>query len=290
MLDANERNGALAPEPQTAGTALGELMAERYGENPPAGLGDGNAVIRSILGHRSVRAYTPEPIPEAVIAMMSAAAQSAASSSNMQLWSLVCVTDPERKSKLSKFAGDQKHIDEAPLLVVWLADLARCRQMAARENHPSEGLDYLESFVTAAIDAALAAQNAVVAVESLGYGTCYIGSIRSHPLDVAAELGLPPEVFPIFGLTVGRPRPDSEAAIKPRLPQTSVVHRERYGLDVFDRDLTLYNRVMSLFQASQGMRIVDWSLHTSRRIGSAASLKNRDKLKGYLETMGFKLR
>jgi nitroreductase len=57
----------------------------------------------------------------------------------------------------------------------------------------------------AVIDAALAAQNAVVAAEALGLGTVSIGALRNRPLDVAAELGLPPRVLPIFGLCVGWP-------------------------------------------------------------------------------------
>ena len=66
-----------------------------------------------------------------------------------------------------------------------------------------EALPYLESLLLGTIDAALAAQNAVVAMESLGLGSVYIGGIRNDIEGVAKELGLPPQVYPVFGLCVG---------------------------------------------------------------------------------------
>ncbi len=55
-----------------------------------------------------------------------------------------------------------------------------------------EGLDYLEMFIMATVDAALAAQNATIAAESLGLGTVYIGAMRNHPEEVPATIKLPP--------------------------------------------------------------------------------------------------
>ncbi|MEF2985466.1 nitroreductase family protein, partial [Pseudomonas aeruginosa] len=96
-----------------------------------------------------------------------------ASSSNLQTWSVVAVQDPDRKARLAELAGNQGHIREAPLFLVWVADLARTRAVATAAGSPAEGLDYLESLLVAVIDAALAAQNAVVALESLGLGAVY---------------------------------------------------------------------------------------------------------------------
>ena len=50
---------------------------------------------------------------------------------------------------------------------------------AVEEGTPLAGMPYLETFLVAAIDAALAAQNAVVAAESLGLSTVYIGALRT---------------------------------------------------------------------------------------------------------------
>ena len=67
------------------------------------------------------------------------------------------------------------------------------------------GLDYLEPFIVGIIDTALAAQSAAIALESLGLGFVYIGAMRNHPEEVAAELGLPPHVMALFGMCVGYP-------------------------------------------------------------------------------------
>lgn len=269
--------------------SFAQLVGERYGPDQAPAAGLGNDVLRAMLDHRSIRSYRDETVPDEVVAAMVAAAQSASSSSNLQLWTAITVTDTERKSRLSKLAGDQAHIDAAPLLIVWLADLSRARRIAASEALPADGLDFLESFLTAAIDASLAAQNATLAAESLGYGTCYIGGMRNHPVKVAAELGLPPETFAVFGLTVGRPVADSTAQIKPRLPQSSVLKRERYDAEGEAKELSAYNGTLSVFQEAQGMRVSEWTQTVAKRLAGPQSLSNRDKLKAYLRDLGFKL-
>lgn len=274
---------------QTAPPPARDPKNARYGglETLAAGVPAG---LDALFAHRSVRAYLPDPVPPADLQTAIAAAQSAPSSSNLQLWSAVAVTDPARKSCLSVLAGDQAHIHAAPLLLVWLADLARIEAVARLESLPAEGLDYLELFLTAAIDAALAAQNAQIALEAMGYGACYIGSIRSHPDRVAAELGLPPRVFPVFGMTVGREDPARRTGIKPRLPQRAVLWAERYGPADLPADVAAYNRAMQGYQDGQGMDRLDWSLKSARRVASPAALKNRDKLRLHLNRMGFPLK
>lgn len=78
-----------------------------------------------------MRSYLPDPIPHTTVELAVAAAQSAPSSSNLQAWSVVAVEDPERRSRLNAVAGNQRQIAQAPLLLVWLADLARPRAIAA---------------------------------------------------------------------------------------------------------------------------------------------------------------
>lgn len=65
-------------------------------------------------------------------------------------------------------------------------------------------------------------------LESLGLGSVYIGAIRNAPKQVAEELALPPRVLPVFGLCAVCADPDAPAEIKPRLPQSVVLHRDRY--------------------------------------------------------------
>src|SRR5450759_2783390 len=161
------------------------LLQARYGTNavPPAG--KLNELLRCLLAHRTVRAYLPDALPPGTLETLVAAAQSAASSSNLQLWSVIAVEDAGRKARLSQVAGVQPHIEQAPLFLVWIADLSRADRVAAARGRTLEGCDYLEFFMVAAIDAGLAAQNAAVAAESLGLGTCYVGAMRNDPERVA---------------------------------------------------------------------------------------------------------
>lgn len=268
---------------------LADLLRRRYRQNPPAAEIPWNTAIDAILDHRTARAYLPDALPSGTLELLAAAAQSAPTSSNLQAWSLVAVTDPARKTRLAQLAGPNKQIEEAPLFLVWIADLARARAIARQYDAPGDGLDYLESFLLAAIDASLAAQNAVVAADSLGLGSCYIGAIRNQPEAVAAELGLPPEAVAVFGLTIGYPDPSRASEVKPRLPQTSVLHREQYGNAVQAEDLAAYNGALRQFQAEQNMPLVDWTELISRRIGTTPALKGREELTTVLRRLGFKL-
>jgi nitroreductase len=219
------------------------------------------------------------------------AAQSAASSSNLQVWSVVAVEDPTRKARLAALAGNQKHIVEAPLFLVWLLDLHRLSALAEARGAPHAALDYLETFLLGAVDTSLAAQNAVTALESLGLGAVYIGGIRNRPADVAAELGLPPQVFPLVGLAVGRPDPERPADVKPRLPQASVLFREQYQWGEAQRAaVDSYNARLRGFQREQGMVEQDWSTQAGARTRDASSMAGRHVLREVLNGLGFELK
>jgi len=75
---------------------------------------------------------------------------------------------------LAEIAGNQKHIEQCPLYLAFVADMSRNERMSQAEQVTFENLPYLETFTVACIDAAMAAQNAVVAAESLGLRTVYI--------------------------------------------------------------------------------------------------------------------
>lgn len=280
---------ALAPVRAEERDRLTVLATERY-RNDQRLSGDWNETLDTLLSHRSVRNYLPKAVPDSVLHLAIAAAQSAPSSSNLQAWSVIAVEDEARKSRLNTVAGTQRQITQAPLLLIWLADLNRPRTIAAEHGSSAEGLDYVESFLLGVIDAALAAQNAVAALESLGLGTCYIGAIRNDPEVVARELELPEGVFPVFGLTVGYPDPAVPAGVKPRLPQSTVLHREHYDTIPRPGDLKDYNAALGNFQAEQSMPLTDWTEQVKNRIGTVEALKGRHLLGAAARKLGFKLK
>ncbi len=271
-----------------------DLLHRRYGSDQPAETANWNTTLEAMLSHRSVRSYLPRAVPEGVLQLAVAAAQSAPTSSNLQAWSVIAVEDADNRAKLAELAGPNPQIVSAPLLLVWLADLSRLRTIAADHGKPGDGLDYLESFLLASIDAALAAQNALVALESLGLGTCYIGGMRNRPAEVAEMLGLPPETFAVFGMTVGYPDPSVTTEVKPRLPQSLVLHRERYrpaeqAVEPAS-DLAAYDARMLAFQTRQGMALRGWTGVVANRIADVAALNGRHVLAEVVRRLGFKVK
>jgi nitroreductase len=265
------------------------LIGARYRDGAIAS-GPWNEVLGTILAHRSVRTYLPDPLPPGTLEYLIAAAQSASTSSNLQTWSVVAVEDPARKARLAELASGQKHIVQCPLYLVWCVDLARLRRAAEERQIGLEGLDYLEPFIVGVVDAALAAQNAAIAVESFGLGYVLIGAMRNHPEEVAAELGLPPHVMALFGMCVGYPDPGVPTGIKPRLPQPAVLHREQYSAEPQSAAFAEYDKRIRAFQREQRMTEIDWTQQVTTRVQTAASLHGRDRIREALGILGFALR
>ena len=266
-------------------------LQARYGaeaEPPPAG--PWNGVIDCLLQHRSVRVYRPNALPDGTLEMLVAAAQSAATSSNMQTWSVVAVTEPATKAALAAIAGNQAHIEQCPLFLVWIADLSRLERLGQAVGRTLEGLPYPETFLVAALDAGLAAQNAAVAAESTGLATVYIGALRNDVERVAALLGLPPGTMAVTGLCVGYAGEGVPALVKPRLPQSVVLHRERYASGGEAAGVAAYDRALSAFSAAAERTAYTWTDRVMSRLGKVAALSGRDRLVEALVRLGFPLR
>lgn len=264
----------------------------RYGSDALPAPGAWSPLIEQLLDHRSARRFLDTPVDDARLAAIVAAAQSAATSSNLQAWSVIAVRNGDTRAALADCAGGQTHVRDAPLVLMWLADLARLAHVADGAGRPHGALDYLEMFLIGVIDAALAAQNALAAAESLGLAGCYIGGMRNQPERVAELLGLPPRVFAVFGMTLGHPDPSEGTAVKPRLPQQVVLHHERYRpLAEQEEGIATYNDTMAGFYASQRMNVNGtWAVHSAKRIADGSALTGRDRLGAALHALGFALR
>jgi nitroreductase len=269
-----------------------EALERRYGAATPhaiAGIGPWNDVLDCLLAHRSVRGYRPDPLPAGTLETLVAAAQSAATSSNMQLWSVIATTDPTKKAELAVIAGNQKHIEQCPLFLLWVADLSRHERLGTAEGVEMPTLPYVETLMVAAIDAALAAQNAVVAAESLGLSTVYIGAMRNNPVRVAEIFGLPDKVFGVFGLCVGYAAAGKEGEVKPRLPQEAVLFHERYGVSDETAIRAAYDRELAAFSRRQEMTDATWTSRVLSRMGRMAGMNGRENMRAWLAKLGFPL-
>jgi len=252
-----------------------------------------NPIINHIHQHSSIRKYKSDPVSKESIEAIVIAGQRAATSSNLQMYSVVATTDPHDRKLIASFCGNQSHIITAPVFMTWCADLSRLERVCLELGYDHQA-GYVENFLLAVVDAAIAAQNAALAAESLGLGFCYIGAIRNHPKEVSNLLDLPRLVFPLVGMTLGWP--DTESKIRPRLPLEAVLSWDTYKFDGEDVFLNAYDQEMIRTgvyknrQVTPGDQIPEpeygWTEHSARRVSKVA----RPHLRGILADIGFELK
>jgi len=241
-----------------------------------------NPVQKLQLAHSSVRRYEDRPIGDAMLKRLIACGQSASSSSFVQAYSLVRVTDPGQRRTIAEAAGGQRWVEQAAEFLVVCADLKRLDHACGISGAgPLEG--WTEHFMVATVDAALMAQNLMLAAESEGLGGVFIGGIRNHPQTVADCLELPELVYPVFGLCLGWPAERNE--VKPRLPVEAVLHENRYDSDRIAADVAAYDETMRRYYAtrSQAARETGWA----RQVAATLQGKKREHMLGFLRKRGF---
>ena len=208
-----------------AGT-IADLISERYGLETGAGADrPAEGTVAGILGRSVCRDYKPDPIPEDLLETLLACAQSGPTKSNLQQYSIITLEDRERIGKLADLVPTMPWIAGAPLVLIFLGDVRRIRRLAEWRGHDYRN-DIADTFMNAAVDAAIALQSFVIAAESEGLGICPISYIRNRLDELQELLKLPGGVFPIAGLCVGWPA--KRRPVSMRLPQSVVVHRETY--------------------------------------------------------------
>lgn len=179
----------------------------------------------TIFQHRSIRKYKADPIPEALLNKILEAGCRASTTGNMQVYSIINTTLPELKQKLAPAHFHQPMVVNAPNVLTFCADFNRFNQWC-RNNGAAPGYDNFLSFVTAAIDALLVAQNVALAAEDAGLGICYLGTTTYNADQIIELLNLPKGVVPVTTLTIGWP--DEQPALTDRLPLAAVLHHETY--------------------------------------------------------------
>jgi FMN reductase (NADPH) len=251
-------------------------------------------VLDLIHRHGSVRKYKPDPIPPETVEALVLAGQRASTSSNLQMTSVVAVTDPTTRSRLAEICGGQAHVAQAPVFLAWCADLNRLERACELRGY-TQVTAYVENFLVAAVDVAIASQNAALAAESLGLGICYIGSLRNDTAAAIELLKLPRLVFPIVGMTLGWP--DSTPTVRPRLTTSAILHWEQYDPEPKDAELAEYDRAMAATGIYEGRQVpapgkpgemmdYGWTEHSARRAAQAV----RTELRAVLERQGFALK
>ncbi len=187
-----------------------------------------NEIIKSLHERKSVRVFTDKEISEEDKNSILYAALQAPSAGCQLLYTILDMTDPEKKEKLAELCDHQLFMAKAKMMLVFCADcrkwLSFYEEAGLKPRSPGAG-----DLLLAVEDAMIAAQNAVTAAESLGIGSCYIGDIMENAEEVKALLQLPPYVYPACLLVFGYPTKQQKERKKPeRFRVSDIVCENRY--------------------------------------------------------------
>lgn len=217
-----------------------------------------NETLASLNAHRSIRAFKADPVPEEMLDAIISATQRAPSSINGQALSVVVVRDAARRAIIAELAGGQPWIAQAPVFLCFVVDFHKTQLACHRKGVEQAVHRSLEGLLAGATDVGIALGTAIAAAESLGLGVVPIGGIRNRPKEMIELLGLPPLTFPLVGLVAGHPASPSEQ--KPRLPQASFRHDERYHAERLPALVEEYDQTMAAWLKTVGLeREGDWS-------------------------------
>ncbi len=174
---------------------------------------NGNPTLDILMNRASTRKFKPEMPERGIIDAILRAGQQAPFAS--QLYSVILCTE-------GKFAFG------APLSLVICVDAHRLRLFMKKR-----GWDIVTNNLTLLLlgiqDAAYMAQNLVVAAESLGLGSCFLGESSMSAERVrhlVKKHDLPELVLPLVELVLGYPA--EEATPRPRFPLSFTVFENRY--------------------------------------------------------------
>ncbi len=237
-----------------------------------------NETIRLMKNHKSVRFFKDYPISDETLRELIEAGQSAASSNFIQAYSVINVKNPEKRKIIAELAGNQAHVEKAPLFLVFVADLERAR-LSTTLHEEKMVYGHAEAFIISTVDTALMAQNVMLAAESMELGGVYIGAIRNNPDVVSELLDLPEHTYPLFGMCLGYPAVENE--VKPRLPIDLILKTDSYLSGNEVELLQEYDELMESYYTKRtaDKRIDNWT----KQIARMFSKPLRPHMKDFLE-------
>lgn len=161
-----------------------------------------NSVMQTILDRHSTRVYRDEPIADEHKALIFRAIQESPSAGNMQTYSVIEIRDRQKSERMSVLCDNQPFIADGKLLLLFVTNPLRYYDVYNR-THEDKLAPTLADLYLNINDALIAAQTAVLAAESVGIGSCYIGDVIENYETVKELFGLPKYVLPVCLLVMG---------------------------------------------------------------------------------------
>ena len=235
-----------------------------------------------LRSHTSVRKYTSEVIPRETVIDLIETAQMAASSHFVQAYSVIWVTDEEKKQKLGELSKNEFQFQTAGASFLFCVDFKRLHE-AGKKHDVEIVVDTAENLLVGVTDVALFAQNFVIAAEAEGYGICYIGGARTSAKEISELFNLPEYVFPMFAMTIGKPTKVNET--KPRLPVSAILHENSYNVEQYEELLSEYDDTMEQYYASRSsnQKMATWT----KQMADFLVVQRRPEIRSFLAEKGF---
>lgn len=196
-----------------------------------------NPTLELLMNRRTHRAFTTRPITEEHKELMRKATLRAPTAGNMMFYSVLEISDQDKKDRLAVLCDNQPMIATAPLVWLFLSDARKWvnyyREGGSVESGEQKGIAWRApgagDLLLAMSDALIAAETAVIAAESLGIGSCYIGDILEHYEDIVGMFGLPKYVSVATLVIFGYPKnPEPLAYPAIRCPEESIFMENCY--------------------------------------------------------------
>ncbi|MFH1686638.1 MAG: nitroreductase family protein [bacterium] len=254
-----------------------------------------NELLRFLNSHVSARQFTDRPITREEEIAIVETAQRSPTSSNVQAYSVISVRNQQSKNTLARLCGNQDHVSQSALFLVFCADLYRLSGLSSQRGYEFNS-QYAEQFIIATVDVTLVAGRALMAAQAMGLGGVMVGGIRNNPDEVTNLLGLPTLVYPVMGMSLGEPT--RLPKIKPRLPRTGLHFSEKYNADALAGAVEAYDQTILETGSLKGREVepdrypefsgvYSWSEHTARRNASRQPATQRPHMLKFLQRQGF---
>lgn len=186
---------------------------------------------------RTVRRYTDKEVSDELVESIVERAMRAPTCGTMQLYTVIATREPEMLARLAPTHFSQPAATGCKVMLTICADFGRFTRWC-RLSDADPGYDNLLSFMNAATDAIIVAQQIVTIAEQEGLGTCYLGTVTYNADKISEILELPELVVPVACVTLGWPA--EEGTETERLPLRAVLHKEKYRVDSDEEILGLF--------------------------------------------------
>ncbi len=227
-----------------------------------------NAVIEALMNRTSLRVFAEKDIPKDIKTCLFECAMQAPTAGNQMLYSIIDITEQSLKEKLAVSCDNQGFIAKAPMVTLFVADQQKwfdyykaqdVKGYCEMRDDMTFEAPQESDLILAIEDAMIAAQNMVIAAESLGMGSCYIGDIVENYEYVKELLNLPPWVFPVGMLVLGYPPENHKKVFRKRFDQQYVVFNNRYQQLSEEQQTEMFREQSARFNPNNTIGAKNWA-------------------------------